>query len=307
MDLRQLGYVVAVVDHGGFTRAAAAMHVAQPSLSQAIRSLEAELGVALFDRIGRTVRLTAAGRALLPSARQALRDVDSAREAVEAVRGVERGRLDLVSIPTLGVDPVALMIGAFHRSHPDVTVRLIEPDDAAAVAGMVAGGEAEVGFAELPRTEALVQDGRLDAVELEEQEYVAVLHRTVEQGPSVSMGRLAALPLVTTIVGTSTRRLIDDAFARSGRTPRIAIETDLRDVITAIVEAGGGYSILPRHVAERMERRGSGEVHVAEIVPRISRRVGMINRPGTLSPAALAFIAVAKGRQQRSPDVVLQQ
>ena len=102
MDLRQLGYVVAVVDHGGFTRAAAAMHVAQPSLSQAIRSLEAELGVALFDRIGRTVRLTAAGRALLPSARQALRDVDSAREAVEAVRGVERGRLDLVSIPTLG-------------------------------------------------------------------------------------------------------------------------------------------------------------------------------------------------------------
>ena len=75
MDLRQLSYVVAVVDHGGFTRAAEALHVAQPSLSQAIKALETEVGFALFDRVGRQVRLTAAGRALLPAARQALHDV----------------------------------------------------------------------------------------------------------------------------------------------------------------------------------------------------------------------------------------
>src|SRR5262245_12938668 len=150
MDLRQLSFVVAVVDEGGFTKAAEALHVAQPSLSQGIGTLERELGVALFDRLGRSVRLTAAGRALLPAARQALRDVETAREAVAAVRGVERGRVDLVSIPTLGVAPVAEYVGAFRRRHPDVTVRLVEPDDVRAVATLIAGGEAEIGFTELP-------------------------------------------------------------------------------------------------------------------------------------------------------------
>ena len=79
MDLRQLGYVVAVVDHGGFTRAAAAMHVAQPSLSQAIRSLEAELGVELFRRIPQGTRLTSAGESLLGPARQTLRNFAAAQ------------------------------------------------------------------------------------------------------------------------------------------------------------------------------------------------------------------------------------
>lgn len=285
MDLRQLSYVVAVVDHGGFTKAAAAVHVAQPSLSQAIKALEAELGVALFDRVGRNVRLTAAGRALLPAARQAVRDVEIARAAVDAVRGVERGRLDLVSIPTLGVSPVADFVGAFRSAHPDVTVRLVEPDEVGAVAAHVRGGESEVGFTELP-----VETTGLVAVELGDQQYVAVHHRSVERGSLVSIAQLAELPLVTTTPGTSTRRLIDEAFQQAGCRPRIAIETDLREVITAIVQAGGGYSILPRSVAERMAARGSGDVRVAEIVPTISRRIGMIHRPATLSPAGRAFV-----------------
>jgi len=289
MDLRQLSYVVAIVDHGGFTKAAAALHVSQPSLSQAIRSLETELGVDLFDRVGRRVRLTAAGRALLPAARRALHDVTVAREAVDAVRGVERGRLDLVSIPTLGVSPVADFIGAFRSRHPDVTVRLVEPDEVGAVAASVADGDAEIGFTELPAPGA-GEDGPLVRIELPGQEYVAVHHRSVERGPRVSLRQLAELPLVTTVGGTSTRRLVDDAFRQAGCTPRIAIESELREVITAIVEAGGGYSILPRTVAERMERRGGGQVRVAAIVPAITRRIGLIHRRGGLSPAGRAFV-----------------
>lgn len=285
MDLRQLSYVVAVVDHGGFTKAADALHVAQPSLSQAIKALETEVGVQLFDRVGRQVRLTSAGRALLPAARQALHDVEIAREAVDAVRGLDRGRLDLVSIPTLGVSPVADFIGAFRTRYPEVSVRLVEPDEVGAVAGNVAGGVSEIGFAELPIT-----DDQLVTIELSGQEYVAVHHRTVARGALVSIPQLAELPLVTTTPGTSTRRLIDEAFRQSGVTPRIAIETELREVITAIVEAGGGYSILPRSVAERMASRGSGEVRVAEIIPTISRRIGVIHRRGTLSPAGRAFL-----------------
>ena len=85
MDTRRLRYFVAVVDHGGFTAAAKATYVSQPALSLAVKELEADLGAALFDRIGRRVQLTAAGTALLGPARQVLRDIETGRAAVSAV------------------------------------------------------------------------------------------------------------------------------------------------------------------------------------------------------------------------------
>src|SRR3954454_16136903 len=105
MELRQLEYVLAVVDEGGFTRAADASHVSQPSLSQGIRSLERELGVELFHRLGRSVRLTAAGEALLDPARQIMRQVETIKAAAAQVAGTSAGHLDLVALPTLAVDP----------------------------------------------------------------------------------------------------------------------------------------------------------------------------------------------------------
>src|SRR5262245_41333831 len=124
MDLRRLALFLDVVDHGGVTRAAEAAHVSQPSVSQAIRELESELGTPLFHRVGRRLVLTAAGEALVEPARQALRDVDTARAAVEAVAGLERGRLDLAALPTLAIDPMAPLVGRFRRAHPGVTLSL---------------------------------------------------------------------------------------------------------------------------------------------------------------------------------------
>src|SRR5262249_20903462 len=111
MDIRQLEYVVAVVDEGTFSAGAQALHVAQPSLSQGIRSLEAELGVELFVRTGRSVVLSEAGRALVDPARQVLRDVAVARAAVEEVIGLAAGHLDVVCLPTLAVSPTATLVG----------------------------------------------------------------------------------------------------------------------------------------------------------------------------------------------------
>src|SRR5436309_13999589 len=128
MDLRRLRLFLAAVDHGGFTRAAEAEYVSQPSVSQAIRELEGELGTPLFHRVGRGVVLTAAGEALVPPARQALRDVETARTTVAAVAGLEAGRLDLAALPTLAVDPVAPLTGAFRTAHPRVTVSLQDPE-----------------------------------------------------------------------------------------------------------------------------------------------------------------------------------
>src|SRR5690349_11124510 len=118
MDARQLEYVVAVVDHGSFSAAAAALHVAQPSLSQGVRSLEAELGVELFTRTGRSVVLSEAGRALVDPARQVLADLAVARAAVGDVAGLVAGHLDVVCLPTLAAAPTAGLVGRLRSAHP---------------------------------------------------------------------------------------------------------------------------------------------------------------------------------------------
>src|SRR5262245_57105539 len=169
MDLRKLQLFLAVVDEGGITRAAEAALVSQPSVSQAVRELERELGTPLFHRVGRGVVLTAAGEALVGPARQALRDVDTAAAAVAAVAGLEAGHLDLCTLPTLAVDPVAPLVGAFRTTHPGVRVTLADPDDARELEDLVGSGATEIGITvEPPRTAAL------DAHVLADQELVAV-------------------------------------------------------------------------------------------------------------------------------------
>ena len=140
----------AVVEHGTFTRAAAATFVSQPGLSKAIHELETELGVRLFDRVGRRVQLTAAGRALVGPARNALRDIEVCRDAVAAVTGLEGGFLDLACLPTLAVDPTADLIGRFRVAHPGVQVTLAAPDDPADLVTMVREGGVEIGIGDEP-------------------------------------------------------------------------------------------------------------------------------------------------------------
>lgn len=294
MDLRQLGYVVAVVDHGGFTRAARAMNVAQPSLSQAVRALEAELGVELFHRTSRSVRLTAAGEALVEPARQALRDAATARAAVAEVAGVEAGHLDLVSIPTLAVHPAAAIIGRFRRAHPGVTVRIVEPEDADAVAERVRNGSSEIGLAELP-----VSGDGLVSHSLGEQEFVALIPTTLaDQLPGtarVTLRALARQPMITTPPGTSSRRQLDESLIAANLRVSVAVETDHREAIAPLVTAGAGVAIVPLDVASSVV---AAKVEIRRITPRIVRQIGLIHRDGPLSPAARSFLAIATDTKQ---------
>src|SRR5204863_2670552 len=121
MELRQIEYVLAVVDRGSFTKAAAAMHVSQPSLSDGIRRLETELGVRLFHRLGRSVELTDAGRAFVGPARQLTRDRDAVFESVATVRDLHSGTLDIVSLPTLAADPLGRLVGGFRKANPGIS------------------------------------------------------------------------------------------------------------------------------------------------------------------------------------------
>jgi DNA-binding transcriptional LysR family regulator len=311
MDERRLRYFLAVVEEGGVTRAANRLHVAQPSLSQSLRTLERELGVELFQRVGRGLRLTAAGEALIGPARQALRMMDGARAAVGEVVELAAGTLQIAALATLAVDPLSALVGRFHRAHPGVVVRVREPESASSVSTLVRAGECELGLAHLP-----LPREHLRTVALGDQELLFVLppgsepggppasrsddapRRTAraelrgEAGPALAPAALREVPLVVSPPGTSTRLLLEQALQAVGVTPRIAVEIDTREAIVPLVLAGAGAALLPTSLALDAGRRGA-VVRAAR--PRIVRRIGLVQRDGPLSPAARAFSALAAG------------
>src|SRR5690349_9542165 len=134
MDLRRLGLFVAVVEHGGFTAAARAVHVAQPAVSLAVRELETELGAELLVRSRSGVTLTPAGAALFDPARQILRDVEVAAAAVAAVTGLVAGRLDVAVLAALAADTLAPVVGRFREEHPAVAIDVRAPAEPADLA-----------------------------------------------------------------------------------------------------------------------------------------------------------------------------
>jgi DNA-binding transcriptional LysR family regulator len=110
---------------------------------------------------------------------------------------------------------------------------------------------------------------------------------------ALPVGRLAELPLVTLLRGTSSRHLLDDAFAAAGVTPAIAVETDQREALVPLVLAGAGATIVPRVMADTARRLGAV---VAPLDPPITRALALVHRAAPLSPAAAAFVAIARSK-----------
>ena len=290
MDERRLRYFIAVVEEGGATRAAARLHVAQPTLSQAIRAFEVELGAQLFHRTGRSLRLSAAGEALVGPARQVLRTIDEARDAVGGVTELRSGVLEIGALSTLAADPMAGLIGRYRELHPGVQVHLLEPESAEGVSSMVREGGCELGAAHLP-----IPTEQLAAHSMGDQELLFVLPpgSAPPHDRPLRARDLAEMPLVVAPPGTSTRMLLEQALAAVGVTPRIAVQTAAREAVVPLVLAGAGAALLPTPLAREAARRGA-VVRAAR--PSITRPIGLIHRAGPLSPAARAFLAVAVGQ-----------
>ena len=126
MEIHQLRYFVAVAEEGSFSRAAAKVRVAQPSLSQQIRKLEAEVGQPLFDRLPRSVVLTEAGRCLIDYARQILASIGDARRCVDELKGEVAGKVAVGAIPTIAPYVLPELVVTFQKHYPDVTLEIVE-------------------------------------------------------------------------------------------------------------------------------------------------------------------------------------
>src|SRR5881227_420765 len=146
MEIHQLRYFVAVADEGSFSRAAAKVRVAQPSLSQQIRKLEAEMGQPLFDRLPRSVVLTEAGRCFIDYARQILASIGDARRCVDELKGEVAGKVAVGAIPTIAPYVLPELVVTFQEHYPDVTLEIVE-DVTEGITQRIEAGELDVALA----------------------------------------------------------------------------------------------------------------------------------------------------------------
>ncbi len=260
------------------------MGISQPALSLAVRELEGELGTALFERVGRTSVLTAAGAALVGPARRALGEIEAGRAAVAAVSGLEAGTLRLACLPTLAVDPMAALIGRFRRLHPGIDLDLAACEHAREVVDLVTSATCDLGL-----IDAHAVPSSVTLHVLSSQALVLIFPPgTPTSAGSVRLESLRETPFVAAPVGTSTRRLLDEGFASVGLVPQVAVVTAQRDAIVPLVVHGAGAALVAEPLGHQADQLGAV---VAQPEPSIRREVGLIHRPGPLASAATAFLA----------------
>jgi DNA-binding transcriptional LysR family regulator len=296
VDVRQLTYFLAVVETMNFGRAAEQLYIAQPSLSQAIGTLERELGVPLFHRVGRGVVLSDAGAQLIEPARQVVRDLEAAQAAARSARGLTRGRVELIAMPSPGMEPLSTLIRDFTAAHPAMTVTAdaaFTPED---VVQAVKAGRAELGLlgaATPPHT------GGLRVLPIEEQPLVLISppeddpppdQRGREPGAepaTVAREALAGARLIVSKPGSLMRRLVDDVLT-SGVDAQVVVEVEHRTSILPMVLAGVGHAVLPSSWTTLAQRSGA---RVRRLEPAVLLRIALVSRTGSLTPAAQAFVA----------------
>lgn len=285
MELVHLATFVAVAETGSFSVAAERLFTTQPAVSKRIRALEDDLGVALFDRLGRGIRLTEAGETFLASARRILADVRASREAVRSLSDEITGPLRLATSHHVGIHRLPPVLKAFAQAHPAVELDLLFMDSELACAD-VANGALELAVVTLPGREDPALDTRLVwpdplVVVASPEHPLAALAARGALDPAALAAHQAVLPAR----GTVTRTILFDALAPFGVPISTALETNYLETIKMMVSVGLGWSALPASMLDA----GVVEVPVRGLL--MSRRLGSVTRRGrTLSRAARAFV-----------------
>lgn len=284
MELRHLRYFLAVAETLHFRRAAEALLVSQPAVSQQIRDLEAELGAPLFERVGRRVLLTEAGETYRRFARRAFAELESGRAALDELRNLRRGRLRIGALQTIVSGRLPDLLARFLTDHPDV-VLIVRELAAGEIAAGVANGELDLGVTFIPPGQA-----GLEAEPLFAEEFVLIVgpdHRLAGRR-RVRVADLKEIPLTLLPDGYFSRRAVDQAFAEAGVVPKVAIEMNVVGAILQTVARSGGATMLPS-LAVDGTAPGLRTVRLTGPVPR--RTVGLIRRAGSPPGAASAAFA----------------
>jgi DNA-binding transcriptional LysR family regulator len=280
MHLRHLESFVAVADHLNFSRAADELHIAQPAVSQQIRALETELGMDLFDRIGKKVTLTEAGRALLPYARQILTLVNAAENEVRERDQLKRGRASLGAPPTVSIHILPARLMQFKQQWPGLEVTLREAGTQTLL-GLIEDGKLDLAVA---ATDVLPES--VESTPFLEETYLLAVsqrHPFLGKRQTVKLADLAAEPFILFPEGYKLREVTLRACRAAGFEPRVALDGGAMQSALEFVSAGLGVALVP----ELALTDGNG-IHAVRISDQtLKRELGLVWLKGrSLSPAA---------------------
>jgi LysR family transcriptional regulator, hydrogen peroxide-inducible genes activator len=273
MEIHQLRYFVAVAEEGSFSRAAARVRVAQPSLSQQIRKLEAEVGQPLFDRLPRSVVLTEAGRCLIDYARQILASIGDARRCIDEFKGEIAGRVAVGAIPTIAPYVLPELVVTFQNHYPQVTLEIVE-DVTAGITRRIEAGELDVALASTCQQSATLRRERLGnepllALVPEGHELAKKTEITFDDLKSQRFLLLHEMHCLSQQVHhlLESRRLH----------PEIALAGSQLGTIANMVAAGIGVSIVPQMMVRHHATPGCVTLQFATPVPE--RELNLLYNP----------------------------
>jgi LysR family hydrogen peroxide-inducible transcriptional activator len=284
MELHQLRYFCAVADSGSFSRAAEHCHVSQPSLSQQILKLESELGARLFDRLGRSVRLTEVGKTFLPRARAVLRELESARGDVVESKDSVSGHVTVGVIPTVAPYFLPPVLAAFSKRFAESAVTVVE-EITPVLLERLRAGTIDIAVLALP-----VRGHEFDALPLLTEPLFAALPKkhALARRTSIALRDLRKEPFLLLRDGHCFRENAVAACDRARISPQVVFESGQFSSLLALVGAGVGVSLVP---AMAVDRRS--QVRFLRISdPAVSRTIGALTLRGrSLSRAHHAFLS----------------
>lgn len=293
MDLAALQAFLAIAETGSFSLAAERLHLTQPAVSKRIAALELQLDVRLFDRLGREVGLTEAGRALLPRAYQIINVLDDTRRALSNLNGEISGRLTLATSHHIGLHRLPPLLRAFTRHYPLVSLDIRFLDSEVAYEEVL-HGRAELAVITLaPETRLPV---RAVPVWNDPLDFVAAPEHPLASNGTVSLADVARHPAVFPGSNTFTHHIVHKLFESQGLTPNIAMSTNYMETIKMMVSIGLAWSVLPLTMLDRQVVR----VPLPGI--QLSRQLGyIVHTERTLSNAAKAFMLLLDTQPKSLP------
>jgi len=280
VNLRQLEYFLVIAEEGSFTSAAERLLVAQPSLSQQIGALEAELGGPLLERRPRGVRLTMAGQSFLPEARAATSHADRARRSARMALGLQAGQLEIAAATSAAAGILPSVLRRWQEQHPEIEVSLHEFLHRRALDDSVRDGEGDMAVGSPPA------DWQGPIEHLGWEEFVLVLPEgdPLLRRRSVDMADLAERRWVHFVQGHGLAEVLDMRCGASGFAPQVAVRTSQVAAAPQFAAAGLGPALVPDHIVTE-----SVQHLIRPAKPRLVRRVVAFTR-ADWSPITRAFL-----------------
>ncbi|MGU7771104.1 LysR substrate-binding domain-containing protein [Burkholderia sp. MR1-5-21] len=294
-DLRQWRYFVTVAEERHFGRAATRLSMTQPPLSQAIRALEEQLGVALFVRTKRSVALTAVGVALLPDVRKLLEAADALPPRAQSLARGETGSLALAFVSTADYGLLPSLLRAFGARYPQVRLQLAEATSDVQIEELAAGRiDAGLIIPPVPPRHA----AELSYLPVVREPLVLAMPAAMSDAPDDTPLRLAdvaALPLVIfpRRLAPGFYDIITGCYGAAGETPRIGQEAIQMQTIVSLVSAGMGVALVPQSL-RNLRRTGVVYRPLADGAPVVE--TGLVWRTGDVSPVLAGFIDIVRAR-----------